>query len=101
MPSRNTSAQLDRLRALCEEHGFFQVSGEDINSSRQSFVCVAMRDDKFKNLFDSTWALVGHELASTEDFSKGLFSKESIEHYPDLEERVQVYREIGLSKSGR
>ena len=101
MPSRNTPAQLDRLRALCDEHDFFQISGEDINSSRQSFVCVAMRDEKFENLFHSTWALVGHELASTEDLSKGLFSKESIKHYPDLEERVQVYREIGLSKSGR
>ena len=101
MPSRNTAAQLDRLRALCEDHDFFQVSGEDINSSRQSFVCVAMRDEKFKNLFDSTWALVGHELASTEDLSKGLFAEETIERYPNLEERVQVYKEIGLDKKGR
>lgn len=99
MPSRNTPAQLDRLRALCEEHGFFQISGEDINSSRQSFVCVAMRDEKFKNLFDSTWALVGHELASTEDLNKGLFAGETIKRYPDLKERIQVYKEIGLNKS--
>ena len=101
MPSRNTPAQLDRLRALCEEHGFFQISGEDINSSRQSFVCTAMRGEKFKNLFDSTWALVGHELVSTEDVSKGLFTEETIELYPDLKERIQVYKKIGLNKSSR
>ncbi len=99
MPSRNTPAQLDRLRALCDEHGFFQISGEDINSSRQSFVCAAMRDEKFKNLFDSTWALVGHELASTEDLNKGLFAEESIERIPSLKERIQIYKEIGLNKS--
>ena len=33
-----------RLRALCEKHGLFQISGEDINSPRQSFVCEAQRD---------------------------------------------------------
>lgn len=32
MPSRNTMEQLRRVRALCERYGFFQISGEDINS---------------------------------------------------------------------
>lgn len=99
MPSRNTHEQLDRVRALCEKHEFFQISGEDINSPRQSFICLAMRDEKYKNLFDSTWALIGHELSATEDLSKGLFSKETIARYPDLNERIRVYKEIGLSKS--
>ncbi|HHY82570.1 MAG TPA: PHP domain-containing protein [Clostridiales bacterium] len=98
MPSRNTHQQLDRVRALCQRHGFFQISGEDINSSRQSFICLAMRDEKYRNLFDSTWALIGHELAATEDQSRGLFSKETIEKYPDLEERIKVYKNIGLSR---
>jgi predicted metal-dependent phosphoesterase TrpH len=98
MPSRNTPEQLDRVRALCRQHGFFQISGEDINSPRQSFVCAALRNEKYRNLYDSTWALVGHELSATEDRSKGLFTKETISRYPDLEQRIQIYKEIGLSK---
>ena len=61
MPTRNTPQQLDRLRGLCEEYGMFQISGEDINSPRQSFVIRAMEDPKFKNLIDATWKLVEHE----------------------------------------
>ena len=42
MPTRNTMEQLTRLRRLCDENGLFQVSGEDINSPRQSFIIRAM-----------------------------------------------------------
>ena len=61
MPTRNTPAQLERLRGLCEKHGMFQVSGEDINSPRQSFVIKAMEDPQFQNLIDATWRLIEHE----------------------------------------
>ena len=61
MPTRNTPAQLARLRGLCGEYGMFQVSGEDINSPRQSFVIRAMEDPQFQNLIDATWRLIGHE----------------------------------------
>ena len=61
MPTRNTPAQLARLRGLCVEHGMFQVSGEDINSPRQSFVIRAMEDPQFQNLIDATWRLIEHE----------------------------------------
>ena len=61
MPTRNTPAQLARLRGLCEEYGMFQVSGEDINSPRQSFVIRAMEDPLFANLIDATWKLIDHE----------------------------------------
>jgi len=61
MPTRNTPAQLDRLRKLCEEYGMFQISGEDINSPRQSFVIKAMEDPQFSNLIDATWKLIEHE----------------------------------------
>ncbi len=61
MPTRNTPAQLTRLRALCEEYGMFQISGEDINSPRQSFVIKAMEDPQFQNLIDATWKLIEHE----------------------------------------
>jgi hypothetical protein len=58
MPSRNTRAQLLRLRALCERYGMMQISGEDINSPGQPFVCEAMRDPLFANLYDTTLELV-------------------------------------------
>ena len=61
MPTRNTPAQLERLRGLCEQYGMFQVSGEDINSPRQSFVIKAMENPMFKNLIDATWKLIEHE----------------------------------------
>ena len=61
MPTRNTPEQLERLRGLCDEYGLFQVSGEDINSPRQSFVIKAMDNPKFANLIDATWKLIDHE----------------------------------------
>ena len=95
MPSRNTKDQLTRVRALCEQYGLFQISGEDINSPRQSFVCEAQRDPMFSHLLDATWALIAHEWRATEDPAKGLFSKESVEKWPKLEERVKVFAEFG------
>ena len=61
MPTRNTRAQLERVRALADSLGFLQVCGEDINSPRQGFVVKAMDDPIFKNLIDTTWALIDHE----------------------------------------
>ena len=61
MPTRNTQAQLERLRGLCDQYGMFQISGEDINSPRQSFVIRAMENPMFKNLIDATWKLIEHE----------------------------------------
>ena len=61
MPTRNTPAQLERLRGLCDQYGMFQISGEDINSPRQSFIIKAMENPMFKNLIDATWKLIEHE----------------------------------------
>ena len=61
MPTRNTPAQLERLRGLCDRYGMFQISGEDINSPRQSFVIKAMENPMFQNLIDATWKLIEHE----------------------------------------
>lgn len=61
MPTRNTPQQLDRLRALCRQYGMFEISGEDINTPRQSFVIRAMEDPKFANLIEATWKLIEHE----------------------------------------
>ena len=61
MPTRNTPAQLERLRNLCDAYGMFQISGEDINTPRQSFVIKAMENPVFQNLIDATWKLIEHE----------------------------------------
>ena len=61
MPTRNTPAQLERLRGLWDSYGMFQISGEDINSPRQSFIIKAMENPMFQNLIDATWKLIEHE----------------------------------------
>ena len=61
MPTRNTPAQLTRLRKLCDDYGMFQISGEDINTPRQSFIIRAMENPMFQNLIDATWKLIEHE----------------------------------------
>ena len=61
MPTRNTPAQLERLRNLCDRYGMFQISGEDINTPRQSFIIKAMENPLFANLIDATWKLIEHE----------------------------------------
>lgn len=66
MPSRNSKAQLKLVRDLCDQLGFFQISGEDINSPRQSFECQALLDPSYKNLIDATWALIEHEKQASE-----------------------------------
>ena len=75
MPSRNTKEQLTRVMELCKNNGFFQISGEDINSPRQSFICKAMDDPMFAHLTDATYALIEHECAATEDITKAMFYK--------------------------
>ena len=61
MPSRNTHFQLMRVKALCAMHGLMEISGEDINSPRQSFVCEEIKKPEFQNLIDSTYFLIKHE----------------------------------------
>ena len=95
MPSRNTLEQLKRVKSLCEQYELFQISGEDINSPRQSFICEKLKLEEFRNLIESTWALIGHEISATEDLSKGMFSDETKKRYPDLNERIKIYAEIG------
>ncbi len=61
MPSRNTPEQLDKLMALCERYGLKQISGEDINSPSQSFICKQLAEPKFAHLVDAAWELVNRE----------------------------------------
>jgi len=62
MPSRNTTEQLDTLMGLCDKYGFTQISGEDINSSRQSFICKQLAEPRFQHLVDAAWKLVKSEI---------------------------------------
>jgi len=93
MPSRNTREQLIRVRERCERHGLFQISGEDINQPRQAFVCKAMRDPLFANLYDAAWALIGHERLATENLESGMFSAMTTTAWPDMTERINHFRD--------
>ena len=95
MPSRNTPEQLTRLRNLCKQYEMFEISGEDINQPRQPFVCMAQRAPEFRNLYESTYAMIAHENLSVGHPEKGFFSEQSIAAHPDLNERVEVFAEIG------
>ncbi len=93
MPSRNTMEQLTRLRALCDRYQMLQISGEDINSPRQSFICKAMRDPVFANLFDTTWALIHHEQVATRDLARGFMCNPL-----PLGERIAYYKDMANEK---
>ncbi len=61
MPARNTREQMTRLQKLCREYGMTEISGEDVNSSRQSMICKQLLDPQFKHLVDATWKLIERE----------------------------------------
>ncbi len=96
MPTRNTPEQLNRLQKLCRENELFEISGEDINSPRQSFACKALANSEYKHLIESTWALIGHEAISTDKgVEYGMFSEKTVKERPNLYERIQKYAQIG------
>jgi hypothetical protein len=61
MPTRNTKQQIERLQKLALKHDLIEISGEDINSPRQTFTSEAYKDPRFYHLIESAWALVEHE----------------------------------------
>jgi hypothetical protein len=95
MPTRNTPEQLKRLIGLCEANDLFQISGEDINTPFQSFVCEALRNPYCKHLIESTWALIGHEKAATANAGDGMFTQKTQEAFPSLTQRVAHYAALG------
>ena len=97
MPSRNTPEQLERVMALCEKHGLMQISGEDINQPRQSFVCKQLKDPRYRHLIDTTWALVGHERSATENIKDGMFTDRAPLSREALWERIEKYKQIALN----
>ena len=95
MPTRNTPAQLARLREKIRQYGFFEVSGEDINQPRQAFVCMAMREGGFDALRESAWAMIAHEREA-----HGLFSEQAVATWPSLDSRVAAYAAKGRAYAG-
>ncbi len=95
MPPRNTRPQLERIARLCEAHGFMQISGVDINSSRQSFSCPEILDPRFTNLITATWALIGHEKLSTARPGAGLFGARALAEYPARADRLAYFAALG------
>ncbi|MBR2500676.1 MAG: PHP domain-containing protein [Clostridia bacterium] len=98
MPSRNTKQQLSKIMELCDKYNLFQISGEDINSSRQAFICEKLREPEFKHLIDSTWALIGHEKMATDNLDSGMFSKATKEKYPNIKDRVNYFKSKGMER---
>jgi len=94
MPARNTPEQVARLKKLCVEHNKFQISGEDINSPRQDFICYAMENPEFSNLIDSTWALIAHERESQKDADETFFADSIIKRFPKVEDRVAYFKSL-------
>lgn len=95
MPPRNTIEQLKRVQKLCDDFDFMQISGVDINSSRQLFRCPEILMPEFSHLIDSTWALIAHEHLASLDSSLSLFSENGRFSSLSLTERLEKYEEIG------
>ncbi|MDC7125989.1 MAG: PHP domain-containing protein [Spirochaetales bacterium] len=95
MPPRNTKKQLSRLTKLCQKNGLMEISGVDINSSRQSFNCREVMDPDFSQLIDATWALIAHERLASKDLKYSLFSEDNPWAKESLEQRIKRYAESG------
>ncbi len=95
MPSRNTREQLALIMKLCAENGLYEISGEDINSPRQSFICKALADPAYSHLRVATYSLIGHEIAASEDERRSMFSDETKAAHPTLAERIEIYSTLG------
>ena len=95
MPPRNTREQLLRLQRLCREHDLMEISGVDVNSSRQSFNCPLLLDPDFRHLTDAAWALVAHEVLAEKDPRLALFHSDNPLAELPLPERIARYAALG------
>jgi hypothetical protein len=95
MPPRNTLKQLKRVQKLCSENDLMEISGVDINSSRQSFNCPEILQDDFAHLITATWALIAHEKLAAQEERYGLFHKDNPLADLPLKERIRRYGILG------
>lgn len=96
MPPRNTREQLLRLQRLLGDLDLIEISGVDINSSRQVFTCPEVMMPEFRHLTTTTWALIAHEHLSDVDERYGIFHPENPLILRPLSERVEIY--AGISR---
>ncbi|MBI9095152.1 MAG: PHP domain-containing protein [Sphaerochaeta sp.] len=95
MPPRNTLEQMKRLQGLAKERNLMEISGVDINSSRQSMNCPELLQPSCRHLVDSAWALVAHEKLSTMNAELGLFHPANPYAQKSLDERLGIYATLG------
>ena len=95
MPPRNTIEQMSRLQALAKERSLMEISGVDINSSRQSLNCPELLGPSARHLVANAWALVAHEKLSSVDPTLGLFNKDNPLQNKRLDERLALYAKLG------
>ena len=95
MPPRNTLEQLLRVQKLCSKYELMEISGVDINSSRQSFNCPEILQSEFAHLIDATWALIAHEKLTSIKEEWSLFHKDNPLSSLSLNERIKKYAEWG------
>ncbi len=95
MPPRNTLEQMHRLQGLAKERNLMEISGVDINSSRQSMNCPELLQPSCRHLVDSAWALVAHEKLATMDEKLGLFHPANPYAQKSLDERLSLYSSLG------
>jgi hypothetical protein len=101
MPPRNTLAQLLRVQKLCAAHGFLEISGVDINSSRQSFNCPEILRPEFRHLNDSTWALIAHEKLAARQPELAFFHPDNPLAGLSLASRIAAYAASGRAMDPR
>jgi predicted metal-dependent phosphoesterase TrpH len=101
MPPRNTLEQLQRLQRLCAAHELMEISGVDINSSRQSFSCPIILTPPFRHLTEATWALIAHEKLASADPDLALFSPRNPLAAVPLAGRLRRYARVGRAIDNR
>ena len=83
------------IEKLCTEYDLMEISGVDINSSRQSFACPEVLAPEFVHLQDAAWALIAHEKLSAGGLEYGLFQTDNPLASLSLEKKIGVYARAG------
>jgi len=101
MPPRNRKQQLQRLQKLCVANELMQISGVDINSSRQQFNCPILLEPDFRHLTDAAWALIAHEKLAAAAPQLGIFHPANPLCSHSLDARLKRYAQIGRQIDNR
>jgi hypothetical protein len=80
-----------------------EISGVDINSSRQAFNCPILLEPEFRHLVDAAWALIAHEKLAAAVPSLGIFHPDNPLSAPvrgapgghSLRQRIEIYSTLG------